>query len=789
MDRRQVITGLAALTGTAAAAAALPSSAPGQAPEPSGCGLAPQYFPNVAVLTHTGRRARFYEDLIRGRIVLIHFLSDVAAEHDAVSENLARAQALLGDRMGRDIFFYSIATDAERDTPRRLRELAERHGAGPGWIFLTGEPGDLETLKGRFFVHDAAAHTHGGPVEDCARGLLRYGNAAVDLWGSVPAQSDPRWIAERLLWVQPSRQAEGGPRRRGPLPRTAAVLLALSLLATAATAQAPKGATTADTPEIAAQEASPCPAAPPPPSDPYRHPHPQASLAPSTLTCDGGALHVCTGASLFAPSLPFVDPPGTNFLPTVYTDLYDAAGNPVPNTLPSTPTVPYNLLDGEPAVSRINPVSPTDDLRTIFDLMLRGPQFTEEPDRDAVRRAIQRGIDILEGNKIPDRVYSGFPVLHYTGPEKLKQVVPVKDASGAVVGGNVDVHQVWYDERIENDTYMIDPSTVPDAPWTITYTVDVLDRGEDDFSPFVMYMDPTGGSMPIPWAGMDQTFFPMQEATRTVFKVKMAPGSHYNLVYTWGWRMHPPRVQVMEHATKSVTAFKNPCDPSDQGISQTIQQWEVSVFGPAPTSSEEAKLAAIAKIGEIAPEKQMWNALRQARTAAGEGKWDAVREQGRKGRTAWLDWQDRTQLPGDLEPDPESDITLLYANNTIYGEFTAGTTVNLPPYQTRGYTARITLLNGDNFEHGYQNVDFGGGRGWENQFKSSVKVAGSGCWFTFGRVYWSMLVPKVPLLAPARGMTPSKQKIDITYNFDPSRRLRFYQFDPIHHDVAVFSVH
>ena len=369
MDRRQVIAGLAGLTGTAAAAA-LPSVAQGQAPEPAGCGLEPEYFPNVAVLTHTGRRARFYEDLLRDRVVLIHFLSEVDAEHDTVSENLAKAQALLGDRMGRDVFFYSIATQAERDTPRRLAALAERHGAGAGWLFLTAEPADLLTLKGRFFAqffaHDAghagahAAPHHAAPVEDCARGLLRYGNAARGLWGSVPAQADPRWIAERLLWVQPSRPtpAEGGaPRRRGPLPRMAALLLGLGLLAgfleAGAAAQAPKGATTADTPEAAAAPvapvAPPCPAAPPPAGDPYQHPHPQAAMAMSTLTCSGDVIHLCTGTSIFPPSLPFLDPPGTNLLPTVYTDLFDSKGAPIPNTLPSTPTIPYNLLDGIPS--------------------------------------------------------------------------------------------------------------------------------------------------------------------------------------------------------------------------------------------------------------------------------------------------------------------------------------------------------------------------------------------------------------------------------------------------------
>ena len=47
----------------------------------------------------------------------------------------------------------------------------------------------------------------------------------------------------------------------------------------------------------------------------------------------------------------WVTPQAPGVLPTVYTDLYDAAGRQIPNTLPSTPTIPYNLLDGEPVVT------------------------------------------------------------------------------------------------------------------------------------------------------------------------------------------------------------------------------------------------------------------------------------------------------------------------------------------------------------------------------------------------------------------------------------------------------
>jgi protein SCO1/2 len=32
------------------------------------------YFPNTVLVTHDGRRVRFYDDLVRGKLVLIQFL-------------------------------------------------------------------------------------------------------------------------------------------------------------------------------------------------------------------------------------------------------------------------------------------------------------------------------------------------------------------------------------------------------------------------------------------------------------------------------------------------------------------------------------------------------------------------------------------------------------------------------------------------------------------------------------------------------------------------------------------
>jgi hypothetical protein len=554
------------------------------------------------------------------------------------------------------------------------------------------------------------------------------------------------------------------------------------------------------------QQPLPCP--------PYCHPHPQPQLKPSTVTRSGDTFFVETGESLFPrPAVdPFTLPPGTNFLPTVYTNMFDASGVEMVNTLPSTPANPYNLHDGDPVVTEINPLSPTDDLRAALDAVSR---LAAKPARDAaeveeLRRAVQRGLDVLEGNPVPGRAYSGFPVLHYLGPEKVRAVVPAPDAAGRP-SGNVNVHQIWYDSHIESDTAFVDPSAVLGVPWTITYTVDVLSRGEDDFSPFAIYVDPTSGG-PKPHVGMDQTFFPMENGTRTVFKIKMPPAKYLNMVYTWGWRMHPPRIQVTENALKKISV--------NGGKPMTLPEWEQSVFCPpqnpkcSPRGSEELKLRAISMIGDLAPEKQMWSALREARDAARKGDFRAVAAKAQEARGSFDDWRDRTRLPRNgrykVPLDRESDLTMLYVNNTIYAEFADRSEfiddaqrIDFSRWKMRGTDFRVTIHNGDFFEHGYMNVDFGGGRGWENQFKSSVKAGGSGCWFTFGRAHWWANIPNtgptpnnpagdLAVVVPAAARSPYKpavQKVQVKYNFEPSRRLRIYQFDPLHHDVAIFSIH
>jgi len=178
------------------------------------------HIPNVVVRSHENQSALFYNDLVRGKTVIINCMSTRNETDFRVTANLAKVQHLLGNRLGRDLFMYSITVDPEHDTPRVLQAFAEEHRARPGWMFLTGERAAIQLLRSRLFVSDGVhGHDHDGKqVEDCSLALVRYGNEAVGLWGSVPAKSNPASIAMRLSWIESSQAATRPVARGGPAP-------------------------------------------------------------------------------------------------------------------------------------------------------------------------------------------------------------------------------------------------------------------------------------------------------------------------------------------------------------------------------------------------------------------------------------------------------------------------------------------------------------------------------------------------------------------------------------------
>lgn len=179
-------------------------------------GTRARQVPNFTVTTHEGKQVRFYDDLLRGKLFLINFMyTKCDGLCPGQTANLVKVQRFLRDRVGRDVHMYSITLDPAADTPRVLREYAEANGSGPGWLYLTGKPAEIQILRRKLGFVDL------DPVRDAQRvshtGLVLYGYEPIDRWALCPALSEADIIAhdvlsligERAPWLSTFRKSAG----------------------------------------------------------------------------------------------------------------------------------------------------------------------------------------------------------------------------------------------------------------------------------------------------------------------------------------------------------------------------------------------------------------------------------------------------------------------------------------------------------------------------------------------------------------------------------------------------
>ncbi len=148
------------------------------------------YFPNVPLVTHDGQTVQFYDDLIKDKRVLINFIFTQCTDAcPLATAKLAQVQKLLGPRVGRDIFIYSITLDPEHDTPEALKAYAEKYGAGPGWLFLTGTRKDIDAV--RFKLGERSE-------KEEHLNVVRVGNGAKGQWMRLPLDGDLNYLVVEI---------------------------------------------------------------------------------------------------------------------------------------------------------------------------------------------------------------------------------------------------------------------------------------------------------------------------------------------------------------------------------------------------------------------------------------------------------------------------------------------------------------------------------------------------------------------------------------------------------------
>lgn len=153
------------------------------------------YFPNVELTTQDGQKVHFYDDVLKGKTVAIDMIYTHCVDSCPLeTAKLVQVQKMLGDHVGKDIFFYSITIDPKRDTPEVLKAYMEKFHVGPGWTFLTGKKEDIDLISKKLGLYsDPDPNNRDGHAPS-----VLVGNEPTGQWIRDGATDNPRFLAVLL---------------------------------------------------------------------------------------------------------------------------------------------------------------------------------------------------------------------------------------------------------------------------------------------------------------------------------------------------------------------------------------------------------------------------------------------------------------------------------------------------------------------------------------------------------------------------------------------------------------
>ncbi len=172
-----------------------------------------QHFPNVRLVTQDNKTVHFYDDVIKGRTVILQFMfANCEKACPLVTPNLAKVQRELMARGASEISIVSITVDPVHDTPQVLQHYAHMFNVQPGWRFLTGSKTDIDQIRRELGVWDPDEQQ----IEHM--NVLTIGRESTGQWIAIGGLSKPDDIVQtvlRLAPTDPKSSARRNPASRG----------------------------------------------------------------------------------------------------------------------------------------------------------------------------------------------------------------------------------------------------------------------------------------------------------------------------------------------------------------------------------------------------------------------------------------------------------------------------------------------------------------------------------------------------------------------------------------------
>jgi protein SCO1/2 len=153
-----------------------------------------EHFPNILLVNQDKKKVHFYDDLIKGKIVVIQFMySNCERFCPMVTPNLVKVQEELQRRAPGEVSIVSITVDPDHDSPEVLKAYGQKFHIQEGWQFLTGRKSDIDRLRrelGLLYAEDKQfEHMN----------MITIGKEPTGQWLSMRALNKPDVIAYTVL--------------------------------------------------------------------------------------------------------------------------------------------------------------------------------------------------------------------------------------------------------------------------------------------------------------------------------------------------------------------------------------------------------------------------------------------------------------------------------------------------------------------------------------------------------------------------------------------------------------
>ncbi|MCB9838724.1 MAG: hypothetical protein H6813_05245 [Phycisphaeraceae bacterium] len=360
--------------------------------------------------------------------------------------------------------------------------------------------------------------------------------------------------------------------------------------------------------------------------------------------------------------------------------------------------------------------SPNRDLRNGLDSLAVA---ANGGDTAGMTAAAQDLMDILLGNT-QGRIYDGFAMLNYNrgafapghvpGEYKMKTLTDSGLTAPGIDGQprkiwETAVNFLWYDGQFDSDTFLLRVPVAAHEFDTMRIHFRIYSLVTEDFAPTCVMLDHRlPGSVQFPYKGFDAVWEKIQNDKVTEITVDFPPVRLLRGVYTWGWRVHPPRIQFLQPVYEMVNAHTGAVELEPQGLSYAYRNAQLSIDDIGDAAPEK-KIYTVAQavLGGATPAQTL--AMLTDAITAPAGVWqgwaDLLENQNGLPQEAWDALASQGLSPGNFG---DYDYVSAYMNNEMYGD---GPNGNRITGWLQGDRLKVALVNLDNHTHYFRNVDFG----------------------------------------------------------------------------------